>query len=53
MSPAAAIPYFLNLYKSGNLYLDELVSRRYSLEEINLGYADMHAGTNIRGVVDF
>ena len=53
MSPSAAIPYFLNLYSSGNLLLDELATRRYSLEEINVGYADMHAGTNIRGVVDF
>ena len=53
MSPAAAIPYFMNLYQSGQLLLDELVTRRYSLEEINLGYADMHAGLNIRGVVDF
>jgi len=53
MSPAAAIPYFLNLYKAGHLHLDELVTRRYSLEQINEGYADMHAGLNIRGVVDF
>jgi S-(hydroxymethyl)glutathione dehydrogenase/alcohol dehydrogenase len=53
MSPAAAIPYFLNLYRSGDLLLDELITRRYSLEEINQGYADLHAGINIRGVVDF
>ncbi len=53
MSPAAAIPYFLKLYQAGQLHLDELVTRRYSLEEINTGYADMHAGLNIRGVVDF
>ncbi len=53
MSPAVAIPYFLNLYQNGNLLLDELATKRYSLQEINTGYADMHAGTNIRGVVDF
>jgi len=53
MSPVAAIPYFLNLYKSGDLLLDELITRRYSLEEINTAYADLHAGLNIRGVVDF
>ncbi|GAA0606175.1 NDMA-dependent alcohol dehydrogenase [Sporichthya brevicatena] len=53
MSPQAAIPHFLNLYKQGQLHLDELVSKRYPLEQINTAYADMHAGTNIRGVVDF
>ncbi|HZE65430.1 MAG TPA: NDMA-dependent alcohol dehydrogenase [Sporichthyaceae bacterium] len=53
MSPAAAIPYFIDMYKAGQLQLDELITRRYTLEEINLGYADMHAGLNIRGVVDF
>jgi S-(hydroxymethyl)glutathione dehydrogenase/alcohol dehydrogenase len=53
MSPAAAIPYFVDMYKAGQIQLDELVTRRYSLEEINVGYADMHAGVNIRGVVDF
>ena len=33
--------------------LEELITRRYSLEEINQGYADMHAGINLRGVIDF
>jgi Zn-dependent alcohol dehydrogenase len=30
-----------------------LITRRYRLEEINQGYRDMHAGINLRGVVDF
>jgi len=52
-SPTRDIPKFLDLYRQGYLALDELVSRRYQLEEINQGYADLHAGTNLRGVVDF
>ncbi len=51
MSPAKDIPRLLALYQSGKLRLDELVTRTYSLSEINQGYADMHAGINLRGVV--
>jgi NDMA-dependent alcohol dehydrogenase len=53
MSPSRDIPRLLSLYKRGILKLDELVSRPYSLDEINVAYEDMHAGVNIRGVVDF
>jgi S-(hydroxymethyl)glutathione dehydrogenase/alcohol dehydrogenase len=52
-SPSRDIPWMLQLYEQGKLRLDELVTRTYSLEEINDGYADMHAGKNIRGVVVF
>jgi S-(hydroxymethyl)glutathione dehydrogenase/alcohol dehydrogenase len=52
MSPAAAVPRLLTLYEQGLLKLDELVTRTYSLDEINTGYADLHAGTNLRGVLD-
>lgn len=41
------------LYRQGKLKLEELVTRRYSLDEINLGYDDMNAGLNIRGVIAF
>jgi S-(hydroxymethyl)glutathione dehydrogenase/alcohol dehydrogenase len=51
--PANAIPVLLDLYRQGDLLLDELVTRTYSLEEINEGYADMAAGRNIRGVISF
>jgi NDMA-dependent alcohol dehydrogenase len=52
-SPTRDIPMFLDLYRNGYLALDELVTRRYTLDEINQGYADLHAGVNLRGVVDF
>jgi S-(hydroxymethyl)glutathione dehydrogenase/alcohol dehydrogenase len=45
------MPRLLGLYKNGDLKLDELITRRYTLEEINQGYEDMLAGRNIRGVL--
>jgi S-(hydroxymethyl)glutathione dehydrogenase/alcohol dehydrogenase len=41
----------LDLYRAGKLKLDELVTRKYALEEINQGYEDLEAGKNIRGVI--
>jgi NDMA-dependent alcohol dehydrogenase len=53
MSPSADVPRLLAMYENGQLKLDELVTSTYSLDEINAGYQDMHAGRNIRGVIDF
>jgi S-(hydroxymethyl)glutathione dehydrogenase/alcohol dehydrogenase len=50
-SPRTAIPMLLELYRSGDLLLDELVTRTYPLEEINRAYTDMHEGRNLRGVI--
>ena len=52
-SPRDAMPELLNLYSAGRLKLDELITKRYALDDINQAYADMRAGVNIRGVVDF
>ena len=41
----------LELYRAGKLKLDELVTRTYTLDEVNRGYEDMMAGRNIRGVI--
>jgi NDMA-dependent alcohol dehydrogenase len=41
----------INLYRSGDLKLDEMVTQTYSLDQVAQGYADLHAGKNIRGVV--
>jgi S-(hydroxymethyl)glutathione dehydrogenase/alcohol dehydrogenase len=51
LAPRNAIPELLALYQEGQLKLDELVTTRYSLEEINKGYQDMRDGTNIRGLI--
>lgn len=53
MSPSKDVPRLLELYEQGRLKLDELVTRTYTLDEINVGYDDLHAGTNIRGVIRF
>jgi S-(hydroxymethyl)glutathione dehydrogenase/alcohol dehydrogenase len=53
MNPREAIPRLLSMYREGVLKLDELVTRTYSLDEVNEGYADMAAGKNIRGVITF
>jgi NDMA-dependent alcohol dehydrogenase len=52
-SPRDAMPTLLNLYTSGRLKLDELITKRYKLDEINQAYDDMRSGINIRGVIDF
>lgn len=52
-SPRTQIPRLLDLYRSGTLKLDELVTRTYRLDEINLGYEDMLAGRNLRGVIQY
>ena len=51
--PLADVDRILDLYRAGELPLDELVTRTYALDEINRGYQDMHAGLNIRGVLAF
>jgi len=51
LAPRNAIPELLSLYQEGLLKLDELVTTRYSLEDINQGYQDMRDGKNIRGMV--
>lgn len=52
-NPQFDIPNLLALYKSGQLKLDELVTRTYRLDQINEGYRDMLDGVNIRGVITF
>ena len=50
-NPHTDIQRMLRLYQEGKLKLDELITKRYTLDEINQGYEDMHAGKNIRGVI--
>jgi len=52
-NPLSDIPLMLELYRSGRLLLDELITARYPLEDINQGYADLHAGHNVRGIIVF
>jgi len=51
--PRIDIPRLLALYRDGKLKLDELVTRRYRLDEINQAYHDVEQGRVIRGVLIF
>ena len=46
-------PIFIDLYRAGKLKLDELVTRRYRLDEINEAYANMLTGEVARGIIVF
>jgi S-(hydroxymethyl)glutathione dehydrogenase/alcohol dehydrogenase len=50
-SPSRDIPAMLDLYRHGQLKLDELITTRYCLDDINRGYQDMRDGRNIRGII--
>ncbi|MFM1724712.1 MULTISPECIES: NDMA-dependent alcohol dehydrogenase [Rhodococcus] len=50
-NPQYDIVRLLRMYDQGELKLDELVTTRYSLEDVNQGYEDLRNGKNIRGVV--
>jgi alcohol dehydrogenase (nicotinoprotein) len=50
-NPLTDVPRLLSMYKSGKLKLDELITRKYTLDQVNEGYQDMLDGKNIRGVV--
>jgi S-(hydroxymethyl)glutathione dehydrogenase/alcohol dehydrogenase len=53
LNPRYDIPRLLQLYRDGRLKLDELITRRYPLEEINEGFRAMRAGENLRGVIAY
>jgi S-(hydroxymethyl)glutathione dehydrogenase/alcohol dehydrogenase len=52
-NPRADIPALLSMYREGALKIDELITNRYSLDDVNQGYQDMRDGKNIRGVIEF
>ncbi|MGH3637037.1 MAG: NDMA-dependent alcohol dehydrogenase, partial [Mycobacterium sp.] len=45
-NPQYDILRMLDLYQSGDLKLDELITKQYTLDEVNQGYDDLVAGTN-------
>src|SRR5688572_12436408 len=46
-------PMLVELYKSRRLNLDDLITRRYALEQINEAFAEMNRGAVARSVVVF
>lgn len=53
MNPRASTPMLLDMYRNGHLKLDELVTKRYRLDQINDAIRDLREGRNIRGVIVF
>jgi NDMA-dependent alcohol dehydrogenase len=52
-NPKSDIPVLAKLYGAGRLKLDEMITKRYGLDDINEAYAALLNGELIRGVIDF
>ncbi|RBY93910.1 alcohol dehydrogenase [Blastococcus sp. TBT05-19] len=50
-NPFTDIPRLLRMHEEGRLELDRLITRRYSLDEVNQGYRDQAAGETVRGLL--
>ena len=50
-SPRVAVPMLLELYRDKKIKLDELITNRYTIDQINEAFDDMHSGKNIRGII--
>jgi len=51
--PRVDFPRMLHLYMAGKLKLDELITRRYKIDEAPQAFADLESGKNARGVIVF
>lgn len=51
--PRLDFPRVLQLYLAGKLKLDELITRRYAIDEAPQAFADLESGRNARGVIVF
>ncbi len=49
--PQIDLPILMQLYASGQLLLDELVTATYSLNDLQQAFDDMHHGRNAKGVL--
>ena len=52
-NPKLDIPLLLSMYKVGKLNIADMITREYTLDQINEGYKDMLEGRNIRGVIRY
>lgn len=51
--PRVDFPRMFALYLKGELKLEELITRRYAIEEAPQAFADLQSGRNARGVIVF
>jgi S-(hydroxymethyl)glutathione dehydrogenase/alcohol dehydrogenase len=47
------MPRFIDFYMAGKLHLDQMVSKRIKLEQVNEAFEDMVAGAVARSVIVF
>jgi S-(hydroxymethyl)glutathione dehydrogenase/alcohol dehydrogenase len=47
------VPKIVDMYMEGRVNIDDLITHKLKLEEINKGFDLMHAGESIRSVVEF
>ncbi len=52
-NPARDFPLYADLYLRGKLDLDRMISKTYSLDQINEAYTEMLGGSLARGVIVF
>ena len=51
--PSEDFPRFADAYMEGRLMIDELITNRYALDEINEAHRALAAGENVRGLIVF
>jgi S-(hydroxymethyl)glutathione dehydrogenase/alcohol dehydrogenase len=51
--PRVDLPRLVELYRAGRLQLDELITKRYPLDNLAQAFEDMEAGLIARGVIVF
>lgn len=51
-NPHHDIKKIVSLWQRGQIRLEELITNRYPLEDVNQGYDDLLAGKNIRGILE-
>lgn len=52
-NPRSDIPLLLRLYMEGQILLDEMITKTYALDDINIGFEDMRRAESIRGMIVF
>jgi NDMA-dependent alcohol dehydrogenase len=52
-NPKADISRLARLYQTGQLLLDEMITKRYRLDDVNKAYADLLNGEIVRGIIEF
>ena len=52
-NPRIQVPRLLRLHHEGKFYIDELITKEYSIDEVQQAADDLASGENLRGVIRF